>query len=71
MPDLSFIVLTVKNNPAFLRAVLVLDIEVIVLKQCAPPVLPNALAALQKRKKFTPESDSRLLEKLSASGYGE
>ncbi|MEW5026255.1 LuxR C-terminal-related transcriptional regulator, partial [Klebsiella pneumoniae] len=30
-----------------------------------------ALAALQKGKKFTPESVSRLLEKISASGYGD
>ena len=33
--------------------------------------LPKALAALQKGKKFTPESVSRLLEKISAGGYGD
>ncbi|HHE3908130.1 TPA: response regulator transcription factor RcsB [Klebsiella pneumoniae] len=63
-PDLSIIVLTMNNNPAILSAVLDLDIEGIVLKQ-------GALAALQKGKKFTPESVSRLLEKISASGYGD
>ena len=62
-PDLSIIVLTMNNNPAILSAVLDLDIEGI--------VLPKALAALQKGKKFTPESVSRLLEKISASGYGD
>lgn len=51
------------NNPAILSAVLDLDIEGIVLKQGAPTDLPKALAALQKGKKFTPESVSRLLEK--------
>lgn len=50
------------NNPAILSAVLDLDIEGIVLKQGAPTDLPKALAALQKGKKFTPESVSRLLE---------
>ena len=48
------------NNPAILSAVLDLDIEGIVLKQGAPTDLPKALAALQKGKKFTPESVSRL-----------
>lgn len=62
-PDLSIIVLTMNNNPAILSAVLDLDIEGIVLKQGAPTDLPKALAALQKGKKFTPESVSRLLEK--------
>ncbi|VTN10502.1 Capsular synthesis regulator component B [Raoultella terrigena] len=65
-PDLSIIVLTMNNNPAILSAVLDLDIEGIVLKQGAPTDLPKALAALQKGKKFTPESVSRLLEKISA-----
>lgn len=59
------------NNPAILSAVLDLDIEGIVLKQGAPTDLPKALAALQKGKKFTPESVSRLLEKISAGGYGD
>ncbi|CHG01319.1 transcriptional regulator RcsB [Salmonella enterica subsp. enterica serovar Typhi] len=63
-PSLSIIVLTMNNNPAILSAVLDLDIEGIVLKQ-------GALAALQKGKKFTPESVSRLLEKISAGGYGD
>ncbi|MFO6426623.1 response regulator transcription factor RcsB [Escherichia coli] len=62
-PSLSIIVLTMNNNPAILSAVLDLDIEGIVLKQGAPTDLPKALAALQKGKKFTPESVSRLLEK--------
>ena len=66
-PSLSIIVLTMNNNPAILSAVLDLDIEGIVLKQGAPTDLPKALAALQKGKKFTPESVSRLLEKISAS----
>ncbi|EKZ2441087.1 transcriptional regulator RcsB [Citrobacter freundii] len=70
-PSLSIIVLTMNNNPAILSAVLDLDIEGIVLKQGAPTDLPKALAALQKGKKFTPESVSRLLEKISASGYGD
>ena len=70
-PDLSIIVLTMNNNPAILSAVLDLDIEGIVLKQGAPTDLPKALAALQKGKKFTPESVSRLLEKISAGGYGD
>ena len=65
-PDLSIIVLTMNNNPAILSAVLDLDIEGIVLKQGAPTDLPKALAALQKGKKFTPESVSRLLEKITA-----
>ncbi len=55
-PSLSIIVLTMNNNPAILSAVLDLDIEGIVLKQGAPTDLPKALAALQKGKKFTPES---------------
>ncbi|HAH8378550.1 TPA: transcriptional regulator RcsB [Escherichia coli] len=59
-PSLSIIVLTMNNNPAILSAVLDLDIEGIVLKQGAPTDLPKALAALQKGKKFTPESVSRL-----------
>lgn len=63
-PSLSIIVLTMNNNPAILSAVLDLDIEGIVLKQGAP-------TALQKGKKFTPESVSRLLEKISAGGYGD
>ena len=70
-PQLSIIVLTMNNNPAILSAVLDLDIEGIVLKQGAPTDLPKALAALQKGKKFTPESVSKLLEKISASGYGD
>ena len=70
-PNLSVIVLTMNNNPAILSAVLELDIEGIVLKQGAPTDLPKALAALQKGKKFTPESVSRLLEKISAGGYGD
>ncbi|HFV2330365.1 TPA: response regulator transcription factor RcsB [Escherichia coli] len=77
-PSLSIIVLTMNNNPAILSAVLDLDIEGIVLKQGAPTDLPKALAALQKAlaalqkgKKFTPESVSRLLEKISAGGYGD
>ncbi|EIZ6447016.1 capsular synthesis regulator component B [Escherichia coli KTE65] len=63
-PSLSIIVLTMNNNPAILSAVLDLDIEGIVLKQGAP-------TDLQKGKKFTPESVSRLLEKISAGGYGD
>ena len=59
-PDISIIVLTMNNNPAILSAVLDLDIEGIVLKQGAPTDLPKALAALQKGKKFTPESVSRI-----------
>lgn len=70
-PQLSIIVLTMNNNPAILSAVLDLDIEGIVLKQGAPTDLPKALAALQKGKKFTPESVSKLLERISASGYGD
>lgn len=70
-PQLSIIVLTMNNNPAILSAVLELDIEGIVLKQGAPTDLPKALAALQEGKKFTPESVSKLLEKISASGYGD
>ncbi|EDF6373508.1 transcriptional regulator RcsB [Salmonella enterica subsp. enterica serovar Senftenberg] len=63
-PSLSIIVLTMNNNPAILSAVLDLDIEGIVLKQGAPTDLPKALAA-------PPESVSRLLEKISAGGYGD
>ncbi|KDQ96317.1 transcriptional regulator [Salmonella enterica subsp. enterica serovar Montevideo str. FVM_628064] len=71
-PSLSIIVLTMNNNPAILSAVLDLDIEGIVLKQGAPTDLPKALAALTKRtKNSTPESVSRLLEKISAGGYGD
>ncbi|WON75625.1 response regulator transcription factor RcsB [Serratia sp. UGAL515B_01] len=69
-PQLSIIVLTMNNNPAILSAVLELDIDGIVLKQGAPTDLPKALSALQKGKKFTPESVSKLLEKISASGFG-
>ncbi|MCC7687858.1 transcriptional regulator RcsB [Serratia marcescens] len=47
------------------------QLSIIVLKQGAPTDLPKALAALQKGKKFTPESVSKLLEKISASGYGD
>lgn len=70
-PDLSVIVLTMNNNPAILSAILELDIEGIVLKQGAPADLPKALAALQKGKKFTPESVTNLLAKVNASGYGD
>ena len=70
-PDLSIIVLTMNNNPAILSSVLDLDIEGIVLKQGAPTDLPKALAALQKGKKYTPESVAKLLEKISAGGYGD
>lgn len=69
-PSLSIIVLTMNNNPAILSAVLDLDIEGIVLKQGAPTDLPGAGRAA-KGKKFTPESVSRLLEKISAGGYGD
>lgn len=62
-PDLSVIVLTMNNNPAILSAILELDIEGIVLKQGAPADLPKALAALQKGKKFTPESVISYLRK--------
>lgn len=67
-PDLAIIVLTMNNNPAILSSVLDLDIDGIVLKQGAPADLPKALAALQKGKKFTPESVAKLLEKISANG---
>ncbi|AOM40603.1 response regulator transcription factor RcsB [Xenorhabdus hominickii] len=70
-PALAVIVLTMNNNPAILSAVLELDIEGIILKQGAPTDLPKALAALQKGKKFTPESVSKLLEKVNANGYGD
>lgn len=70
-PALSVIVLTMNNNPAILSAVLELDIEGIVLKQGATTDLPKALATLQKGKKFTPESVTHLMEKISASGYGD
>lgn len=70
-PLLSIIILTMNNNPAILNTVLDLDIDGIVLKQGAPTDLPKALVALQKGKKFTPESVSRLLEKINANGYGD
>lgn len=70
-PDLAIIVLTMNNNPAILSAVLDPDIEGIVLKQGAPADLPKALASLQKGKKFTPDSVSKLLEKVNANGYGD
>lgn len=70
-PDLAIIVLTMNNNPAILSAVLDLDIEGIVLKQGAPADLPKALAALQKGKKYTPDSVATLLEKIRAGGYGD
>ncbi|KEY60398.1 response regulator transcription factor RcsB [Serratia sp. DD3] len=70
-PHLSIIVLTMNNNPAILGAVMDLDIEGIVLKQGAPTDLPQALAALQKGLKFTPESVTRLLEKINATGYSD
>lgn len=70
-PQLSIIVLTMNNNPAILSAVMDLDIEGIVLKQGAPTDLPQALAALQKGLKFTPESVTKLLEKINATGYGD
>ncbi len=69
-PDLSIIVLTMNNNPAILSAVLDLDIEGSSSSRGADRPA-KALAALQKGKKFTPESVSRLLEKISASGYGD
>lgn len=40
-------------------------------KQGAPADLPKALAALQKGKKFMPESVAKLLEKVNANGYGD
>ncbi|QIL08804.1 transcriptional regulator RcsB [Salmonella enterica subsp. enterica serovar Adjame] len=71
-PSLSIIVLTMNNNPAILSAVLDLDIEGIVLKQGAPTDLPKRRwPRCKKAKKFTPESVSRLLEKISAGGYGD
>jgi two-component system, NarL family, captular synthesis response regulator RcsB len=70
-PDLAIIVLTMNNNPAILSSVLDLNIDGIVLKQGAPTDLPKALAALQKGKKFTPESVAKLLEKISANGFGD
>jgi len=42
-----------------------------VLKQGAPTDLPKALAALQKGMLFTPDSVAKLLEKISANGYGD
>jgi len=70
-PRLSIIVLTMNNNAAILSAVFDLDIAGIVLKKGAPTDLPKALAALQKGKKFTPERVAKLLEKISANGYGD
>lgn len=70
-PALSIIVLTMNNNPAILSAVLELDIEGIVLKQGATTDLPKALAALHKGKRYTPESVTRLMERINASGYGD
>ncbi|KLU15620.1 MULTISPECIES: response regulator transcription factor RcsB [Xenorhabdus] len=70
-PTLAIIVLTMNNNPAILSAILELDIEGIVLKQGAPTDLPKALSALQTGKQFTPESVSKLLEKVNANGYGD
>lgn len=70
-PHLAIIVLTMNNNPAILSAVLELDIDGIVLKQGAPTDLPKALALLQKGKKYTPESVAKLLERISAGGYGD
>lgn len=58
------------NNPAILSAVLDLDIEGIVLKQGAPTDLPKARRAAE-REEIYPESVSRLLEKISAGGYGD
>ncbi|MDR0219069.1 MAG: transcriptional regulator RcsB [Enterobacteriaceae bacterium] len=70
-PKLAIIVLTMNNNPAILSAVLELDIEGVVLKQGAPTDLPKVLSALQKGKQFTPESVSKLLEKVNANGNGD
>lgn len=70
-PQLAIIVLTMNNNPAILSAVLELDIDGIVLKQGAPTDLPKALASLQKGKKYTPDSVAKLLERISAGGYGD
>lgn len=70
-PQLSIIVLTMNNNPAILSTVLDLDIAGIILQQGVPTVPPKALAALQNGKKFTPKSVTKLLEKISANGYGD
>ena len=70
-PHLAIIVLTMNNNPAILNNVLELDIEGIVLKQGAPTDLPKVLSALHKGKKYTPESVTKLMEKISANGYGD
>lgn len=70
-PKLAIIVLTMNNNPAILSSVLDLDIEAVVLKQGAPTDLPKALAAVQKGKKYTPEGVTRLLDKISARGFGD
>lgn len=69
-PQLLIIVLTMNNNPAILSTVLDLDIAGIVLKQGVPLDLPKALAALRNGKKFTLESVTKLLEKISSNGYG-
>jgi len=61
----------IKYNTAILSAVLELDIDGIVLKQGAPTDLPKALASLQKGKKYTPDSVAKLLERISAGGYGD
>ena len=68
-PSLSIIVLTMNNNPAILSAVL--DSFRARFGAGVESVYGEALAALQKGKKFTPESVSRLLEKISAGGYGD
>lgn len=70
-PKLSIIVLTMNNNPAILNTVLELNVDCVVLKQGAPSDLPKALSALQKGKKFIPESVSKLLEKMNTNGCGD
>lgn len=70
-PNLAIIILTMNNNPAILNTIIELGIEGIILKQGTSTDLPKALAALQKGKKFTPDSVMKLLEKMNASGYSE
>ncbi|MGV3345998.1 response regulator transcription factor RcsB [Enterobacteriaceae bacterium LUAb1] len=70
-PELAIVVLTMNDNPAILNTVLDLDIEGMVLKQGDPTDLPKALAALQQGKKYTPESVTKLLEKISKGNYGD
>ena len=68
-PHFSVIIFTMNTNPAILSTILDMNIDGLVLKQGAQTDLPETLLALQKGRKFIPESVTRLLKIISTNGY--